>query len=184
MRAVRILRRATSQTSTAWMHRTMRATVLLRRSGLPTAVEIVAATEVAEAGAADVAAVVVAVAVRVAVAAVVLGAAVAEARVAGTAVVDIMGVAGGFNFFAAGGRGFCVVQRGLQPKGWGLFPRRLLRKGLGTPTLSQSAVPPPSTARAAPVMNDESSEARKSTALAISSAVPIRPIGRFSHPAR
>src|SRR5215469_16523947 len=49
--------------------------------------------------------------------------------------------------------------------------------------ISQSAVPPPSTTNVAPVMNDESSEARKSTALAISSGVPTRPKGRFAHPA-
>ena len=49
--------------------------------------------------------------------------------------------------------------------------------------VSQSAVPPPSTTSVAPVMNDESSEARKSTALAISSGVPTRPKGRFAHPA-
>ena len=39
------------------------------------------------------------------------------------------------------------------------------------------AVRPPSTTMAAPVMNDASSEARKSTVLAISPASPTRPIG-------
>ena len=51
-------------------------------------------------------------------------------------------------------------------------------------SLIQSAMPPPSTTRAAPVMNDESSEARNSTALAISSTVPILPNGRLAQPAR
>jgi hypothetical protein len=49
---------------------------------------------------------------------------------------------------------------------------------------NQSAVPPPSTTSAAPVIKEESSEARNSAALAISSAVPIRPSGRLAHPAR
>ena len=48
----------------------------------------------------------------------------------------------------------------------------------------QSAVPPPSTTRVAPVMNEESSVARKSAALAISSGLPIRPSGRSSTPFR
>src|SRR2546422_1165718 len=48
----------------------------------------------------------------------------------------------------------------------------------------QSAVPPPSTTRAAPVMKEESSDARKSTALAISSGVPILPMARVAQPAR
>src|ERR1700685_1947010 len=53
-----------------------------------------------------------------------------------------------------------------------------------TPALDQSATPPPSTTRAAPVMNDESSEARKRTDFAISSGVPIRPMGRSAQLAR
>ena len=48
----------------------------------------------------------------------------------------------------------------------------------------QSAMPPPSTTTAAPVMNEESSVERKSTARAISSAVPMRPIGRLLAPFR
>src|SRR6516164_241741 len=48
---------------------------------------------------------------------------------------------------------------------------------------NQSAVPPPSTTSAAPVMNEESSDARKSTAFAISSAVPTLPNGRLAQPA-
>lgn len=43
-----------------------------------------------------------------------------------------------------------------------------------------SAVYPPSMASSAPVMNDDSSEARNRMALAISSGSPIRPIGTFA----
>ena len=39
---------------------------------------------------------------------------------------------------------------------------------------------PPSTTRAAPVMNDDSSEARNSAPLAISSARPNRPTGMWT----
>lgn len=47
----------------------------------------------------------------------------------------------------------------------------------------QPATPPPSTTSAVPVTNADSSEARYSTASAISSTVPIRPNGRFLAPA-
>jgi hypothetical protein len=40
-----------------------------------------------------------------------------------------------------------------------------------------AAVTPPSTGSAAPVMNDASSESRKSAAFAISSGLPVRPSG-------
>lgn len=48
---------------------------------------------------------------------------------------------------------------------------------------AQPAMPPPSTTNDSPVMKEASSEARKSTASAISSAVPMRPSGRAAAPA-
>src|SRR5262249_60400500 len=48
---------------------------------------------------------------------------------------------------------------------------------IGSSGVTYAAVMPPSTTSDAPVMNDESSDARNSAALASSSACPSRPIG-------
>src|SRR6185369_7036007 len=96
-----------------------------------------------------------------------------------------------------GGRGHVDDVQSLTAKRRGL-PQRTLRNSCelrssvfsrnlessrATQEIFQSAVPPPSTTSAAPVMKDESSQARNSTALAISSAVPTLPSGRFAQPA-
>src|SRR5205085_411781 len=52
------------------------------------------------------------------------------------------------------------------------------RQRFGPNPPDQPATPPPSTGRAAPVMKEDSSQARKRTARAISSGSPMRPSGR------
>lgn len=74
----------------------------------------------------------------------------------------------------------------VEPLGWAPAEVRpeTYRGGPARPGGGQSAVPPPSTASTAPVMNEESSVARNSAARAISSGVPMRPSGRLAASAR